>query len=181
MTPTEREHAVSCLERTKAALLEATAHLSDAQWTFKPAPDQWSAAECVEHLAITESGILGRIRQLATVAPDAADVLASCAGKETLIEKRVPRRGIKAVAPEFARPNGQTGSPAEIVKRFIATRDASIDYARSTTNAIREHTFPHFVFGPLDGYQWLIFCASHTERHLAQLQEAVTAASAAGI
>ena len=25
--------------------------------------------------------------------------------------------------------------------------------------------------GPLDGYQWLVFIAAHTERHLAQLRE----------
>ncbi|MBZ5603756.1 MAG: DinB family protein [Acidobacteriia bacterium] len=175
MTPDERQYAAAYLERTKSVLLEATANLTESQWFFKPTPADWSPAECVEHLAITEGFIVGTIRKLADNAPDAPDVLASCAGKEALIEKRVPRRGFKAQAPEQARPRGQFATHGEVIQCFLATRDASIDYARTTAHPIREHTFPHFVFGPLDGYQWLIFCAAHTERHLAQLLEAIEA------
>jgi hypothetical protein len=174
MTNAEREYAVAYLERTKSALMDAVGSLGEAQWFFKPGPEEWSAAECVEHLSITEGQLLRTIRKAASGPPSPEEVLKACAGREAVIEKKVPRRGFKAKAPEGARPGACT-NPAEVVARFVATRDATIEYARSTTDGIRERTFPHFVFGPLDGYQWLIFMAAHTERHLAQLQEAVAA------
>ncbi len=175
MTIAERDKAVSYLERTKAALLQATASITEAQWQFKPSPGQWSAAECVEHIVVSEQLLLDNIQKSATNPPDPAEVLAACAGKEKIIEQRVPRRGAKAKAPAPVFPSGRFGDPAAITARFIAVRDRTIEYARTTSDPIREHTFPHFAFGPLDGYQWLIFCAAHTERHTAQLLEVIEA------
>jgi hypothetical protein len=175
MSPAERGHAVDYLERTKAALLEAAGTLTDTQWRFKPTPEEWSPAECVEHLAIVEAFLLKNIQQLGPNPADSSDVLAGCAGKEEIIAKRVPRRGVKAMAPEPVRPTGRFSHPADLLALFSATRDRTLDYARTTSDPIRTHTFPHFVFGPLDGYQWLIFIAAHTERHLAQMLEVTEA------
>jgi len=176
MTPAERDYAIAYLERTKAALLDATAHFSHEQWRLKPAPEQWSPAECVEHLAITETSLLKAIQKTVTEAPAPADVLASCAGKEQIIEKAVPSRGRKVQAPEPARPTNRFADP---LAEFIATRARTLEYVRTTSDPIRVRTYPHFVFGPLDGYQWLIFMAAHTERHLAQLLEVTREAARA--
>src|SRR5262249_33594475 len=154
--------------------------LSDPQWRFKSSPEEWSALECVEHLAIVEGFLLERIRTAATTVPDSSDVLAQCAGKENIIQQKVPLRGAKAKAPEMARPSGRFADTAELIDHFTAARDRTVEYARTTSDRIREHTFPHFVFGPLDGYQWLIFCAAHTERHTKQLLEAIAAAASKG-
>ena len=170
MTSADRESICAYLERTKAELLETTATLNESQWSFRPAPEAWNAAECVEHLAITEAMLLGTIRKTPAAA---AETLAQCAGKEQILKQKVPARGKKAQAPERVRPSGV--SPADAVQQFIATRDRTIEFARTTEEPIRERVFPHFVFGPLDGYQWLVFCCAHTERHLAQLKEATAA------
>ena len=37
--------------------------LSDKQFNFKPVPDKWSAAECLEHLNLTGSGYLKNIQR----------------------------------------------------------------------------------------------------------------------
>ncbi len=175
MTPTEREHVVINLERTRRMLLNATEPLSESQWLFKPAPDQWSAAECVEHVALVEARVVGAIQKLSAGPPTAADVLAACAGKEEMIERDIPARQTKVSAPEPVRPTGRYTNPADVLALFETTRDRTLEYARTTVDPIRERAFPHIVFGPLDGYQWLLLMAAHTERHLKQLIEVIEA------
>ncbi len=176
MTFAEREYVIAYLQRTKAALLDSTAHFTKEQWTTKVSADQWSPADCVEHLAVTEASILNSIRKLVADPPPDAQILASCAGKEKLIERAVPSRGRKVQAPEPARPTNRFAHP---LAAFIQTRERTLEYARTTNDPIRERVFPHFVFGPVDGYQWLIFIAAHTERHLAQLLEVIHEAARA--
>src|ERR1700693_1136229 len=55
----DRDRALQYLESTKRGVVDATKGLSDAQWNFKPAPDRWSIAEVMEHLAAAEDLIRG--------------------------------------------------------------------------------------------------------------------------
>src|SRR5271170_5313622 len=54
MTQRDREHLVAHLEMTQAWLTDEVSHLSIAQLNFRPAPDKWTVAEVVQHLAIAE-------------------------------------------------------------------------------------------------------------------------------
>ncbi|PYT61985.1 MAG: hypothetical protein DMG35_08390, partial [Acidobacteria bacterium] len=54
LTQGEKDRATQYLEATKENVLEATKGLSDAQWNFKPAPDRWSVAQVMEHIAAAE-------------------------------------------------------------------------------------------------------------------------------
>ena len=51
VTQAEKDRALQYLESTKKNVLEATKGLSEAQWNFKPAPDRWSVAQVMEHIA----------------------------------------------------------------------------------------------------------------------------------
>jgi hypothetical protein len=51
VTPAEKDRALQYLESTKKDVLEATKGLSEAQWNFRPAPDRWSVAQVMEHVA----------------------------------------------------------------------------------------------------------------------------------
>jgi len=55
LTAADRDRAMQYLESTKQAVLDATAGLSEAQWNFKQAPDRWSVAEVMEHIAAAET------------------------------------------------------------------------------------------------------------------------------
>ena len=57
LTQAEKEHALQYLEATKQDVLDATKGLSQAQWNFKPAPDRWSVAQVMEHIAAAEDFI----------------------------------------------------------------------------------------------------------------------------
>lgn len=171
MTPDERAHAVDYLEQTKAALLETAAALSAHQWFQKPSPEQWCPAECIEHLSLTENALCRALRKISLGPPPSPEELAAAAGKESMIEKAVPSRGRRVKGPPQAMPQLESTDPQEILARFLEIRARSIDYARTTTDPLRERVFPHFVFGPIDGYQWLIFMAAHSERHRRQIVE----------
>jgi hypothetical protein len=58
-TQADKDKALAYLESTKKGVLDATKGLSEAQWNFKPAPDKWPVAECVEHIAAAEDFIRG--------------------------------------------------------------------------------------------------------------------------
>jgi hypothetical protein len=51
---TDRQYQLQNFKRTRDALVKETINLSDEQWHFKEAPDRWSIAEIVEHLALWE-------------------------------------------------------------------------------------------------------------------------------
>ena len=57
LTQAEKERALQYLESTKANIVEATKGLSSAQWNFKSAPDRWSIAQVMEHIAASEDFI----------------------------------------------------------------------------------------------------------------------------
>jgi hypothetical protein len=174
MTTDERQRVLDYLEQTKTAILAATAGFTEAQWRFKPSPQQWNAAVCLEHITIVEQSLLRTLQRLATAAPGDHDP-ATTHGKEEIILKAVPARRGKVQAPEPARPTNRWPDTATLVASFVATRDATILYTISTDHPLRGFSHPHIVFGPLDGYQWLVFLAAHSERHLKQLIEGTTA------
>lgn len=57
VTAAEKDRALQYLESTKKSVLDATEGLSEAQWNFKPAPDRWSVAQVMEHIAASEDFI----------------------------------------------------------------------------------------------------------------------------
>ena len=56
---------------TRAKFLKSIDGLTEAQWTFKPAPDRWSIAEVAEHIGISEGTILGLVQTQMLTAPGA--------------------------------------------------------------------------------------------------------------
>jgi hypothetical protein len=174
MTSAERDRAVAYLKETKAAVLDSTSGLSDSQWRHRPSAEEWSIVDCVEHLAIVEGFLLRTLQGLAAAPPAPEDQLALVAGKEEMIVKAVPLRGTKIKGPPRSMPKG--GEPDEMLARFIEVRERLIVYADTTLDPLRTRLFPHIVFGPPDGFQWLILLAAHSERHRRQLEEVKTSA-----
>src|SRR5690349_14855811 len=69
VTQAEKERALLYLETTKNGVLQATKGLSPAQWNFKPAPDRWSVAQVMEHIAASEDFIRGTVKEKVMLAP----------------------------------------------------------------------------------------------------------------
>lgn len=163
----ERSKAIHYLTQTRDDLLGAVADLTNSQWRFKPAADQWSIAEIVEHLVIVEGraqAILGRMPEAPQAEPNRNN-----AEVERILLDRVPRCPPKYQAPEQVLPR-QEKSPEEYLRSFVEGRAATIELV-DVAPALRGHLVPHPVLGAWDGYQWILATAAHTARHIAQMRE----------
>jgi hypothetical protein len=173
LTKADRDKAVAELQGSRQAFLDATKGLSDAQWTFKPAPERWSVAECAQHIAMSENFIFGLVSEKIMKSPATPEKRDAVKGKDEMIVKILQDRSHKATAPEPIDPTKQPMAPEESVKLFLNSRAHTIDYIKTTQDDLRDHFFDHPVpaIGTLDGYQWIMLISGHTRRHTAQLLE----------
>jgi hypothetical protein len=171
LTQADRDLLAAHLEKTRKALIDATAGLSAAQWNFKPAPERWSVAECVEHLALSEDRIFQLVTERMLKSPAEPEKKEATKGKEDLILKVIPDRSQKFQAPEPLLPHGKWATPEETLRHFRESRAHSIEYVKITQDDLHGHFFDHPVAKTLDGYQWLLLMSAHTQRHTAQLLE----------
>jgi hypothetical protein len=174
LTDLERQKALGLLNRSRQTLLDAVDGVTENQARWKPAPDRWSILEYVEHLAVSDDGLIAVIkRSLATSARPETE--AERRERETKIKETPVPRGANR-APEMLQPGGRFASLQEAVAAFLAARERSVEYARSTQEDLRSHFTDHNVLGPLDGYQWLMGNARHAETHAAHIRELRTMA-----
>jgi hypothetical protein len=171
LTPEEREVALKSLQATRDAFLKSIAGLSEQQWKFKPAPDRWSVAEVSEHIAISESTLLGLVQGKIMASPAAPEKRADDKFTDQQILAMIPDRSHKAQAPEFLKPTNRWATREELVSAFEKSRDATIDYVRTTNDDLRDHFGPHPTLGTLDAYQWILLISAHSERHTKQIEE----------
>jgi hypothetical protein len=154
------------LSVTRGFLIESVSGLSAAQWEFKPADDTWSIAENMEHIVLIESGIHAIIESMS----DASE--AAPAGNrldmDDFILHEIPKRSRKGKSPAQACPTHRWSGP-EALHHFMERREQSIRLL--VTRRLRDHVVPHPLFGPWDGYQWLLAAASHGARHTGQICE----------
>ncbi len=161
---TTLDEAMAQLAQSDAALRDAIAPLSPAQWTWKPDEATWSIAEVAEHLVLVERGILFRLR----TAP--ADGLEKTEGKEQVLGKLV-QRAVKFPAPARMVPTGKYAAPADFEIEMSTARAATLAWSQDPDTHLQNHVMPHPAFGELHGLQWLLMVAQHTLRHIAQIRE----------
>src|SRR5436853_3297350 len=164
----EKGRALQYLESTKKNVLEATKGLSEAQWNFKPAPDRWSVAQVMEHIAAAEDFIRGLVKEKVMMAPagePGRDVKKTDEG----VLAMVPDRTNKVQAPEPLVPTNRFGSPEGSVKHFAESRATTEDFLKSATG-LRDHVTDS-PMGKLDGYEFVLLIAAHSERHTKQINE----------
>jgi len=167
ITPAERELGTRYLAATRDRLAEALAGLSQAQWNFRHHPDRWSIAECMEHIAIIEERVQDIVGQMAAAPADSAD--RDVKQTDAFILVAVPMRHPRFNAPARVAPvGGRTG--AEAFEHFLKCRVRSADLLQSAPN-LRGHVVPHPVFGPWDGYEWILAAGGHSARHTGQILE----------
>ena len=167
VTQAEKDKALQYLELTKKNVLEATKGLSEAQWNFKPAPDRWSVAQVTEHIAAAEDLIRGVLVEKVMTAPGepGRDVKKT----DEAVLAMVPDRSHKAQAPEPLVPTNRFGSPEGAIKHFVESRASTEDFLKTATG-LRDHVTDS-PMGKLDGYEFVLFIAAHSERHTKQINE----------
>jgi uncharacterized damage-inducible protein DinB len=172
----ERDRAMSHLHATRKMFLDSVAGVSQAQWSFKPAPQVWSIAEVAEHIAVSEESLLALVTRKIMAGPAEPEKKPEAAGRDERLLKALVDRSQKAQAPEFLRPTNRWKTPQELIEQFKKSRDNTIAYVRTTQEDLRSRFAPHPVFQTLDAYQWILLISGHSERHILQLNEVKQAA-----
>lgn len=168
LTPAEKDKALQYLESTKKDVLDATKGLSPAQWNFKSAPDRWSIAECMEHIAAAEDFIRDNIAGGVMKAPPAPG--RDVAQIDAAIIENVPERKTKVQAPDAIKPTNRFGSPQGSIDHFVESRAKTEDFLKSTSG-LRDHAADSPVGTKWDGYEFILLIAAHSERHTNQIKE----------
>ena len=168
VTQAEKDRALQYLETTKKNVLEATKGLSEAQWNFKPAPDRWSVAQVMEHIAAAEDFIRDLVKEKVMMAP-AGEAGRDVKKTDEGVLMMVPDRTTKAQAPEPLVPTNRFGSPDASIKHFVESRATTVNFLKTTTG-LRDHVADS-PLGKLDGYEFVLLIAAHSERHTKQINE----------
>ncbi|PYX27928.1 MAG: hypothetical protein DMG77_17200 [Acidobacteria bacterium] len=169
LTQADRDKAMQYLESTRQGVIDATKGLSATQWNFKSAPDRWSVAECTEHIAAAEDFIRGMIVEKVMKSPPrpAGEDVAAI---DSMVVAQIPDRSHKAQAPDPLKPTNRYGSPDGSLKHFLEARATTEDFLKNT-NDLREHAMMGPMGKNLDGYEFILFIAGHSERHTKQIAE----------
>ena len=173
---TEIDQARQYFDRTHRHVLDVTNALTEAQWHFKPAAEQWSIAENLEHLVAVQDRILSAVLPNMAEAP-APPQDRDYRAVDAIILEKITDRSVRAKAPEFLNPAGAL-APAQALERLGQNYRRLAEYVESTPD-LRGH---HLESPPLrvvtngahtmmDGYQWAICVAAHDERHVRQMLE----------
>jgi len=169
LTAADRDNAMKYLESTRQGVADATKGLSAAQWNFKPAPDKWSVAEVTEHIAAAEDYIRGMVVEKVMVGP-ARPAGEDVAAIDEMVLKMIPDRSHPAQAPDPLKPTNRFGSPEASLKHFMEARATTEDFLTKTPG-LREHAVDSPMGKKLDGYEWVLFIAAHSDRHTKQILE----------
>jgi hypothetical protein len=170
ITQADRDRGFNYLESTKAGVVKATSGLSAAQWNFKSGPDRWSVAEVTEHIAAAEDYLMGLVTTQVMKAPARKDASEDVKATDDMVLKMIPDRSHPAKAPDPLVPNNRFGSPEASLKHFLDSRAKTEAFLKATPD-LRAHAVDSPLGKQLDGYEWLLFIAAHSERHTKQIEE----------
>jgi hypothetical protein len=143
--------------------------LSEEQLNFKSAPNKWSIAECIEHIALAELA-LPKILEKELQQPSNPAMRSKIKIKDDEIRPAMTSRKWKAKSPDIFKPSNKFNSTKEAIIAFQRQRDKTIAYVETTNDDLRNHFWEHPLTGKIDLYQTLILTSAHVERHTEQIE-----------
>ncbi|WP_222982094.1 DinB family protein [Flagellimonas meishanensis] len=170
LTEEERAMAAKLLTETRDHMLQVLDGLSEEQLNFKPSEGEWSIAECVEHIAISENAFEGFLKKTLAEGDNPA-LKDSLVFKDEQLMGVLTDRSNKVKTSEPFEPSGKFGSHEETVQAFLSKRNEHIEYIKTTEDDLRNRFNQDLPFGTVDGFQVIIFAAGHSERHILQMEE----------
>jgi len=156
--------AVARFERSTLSFLDVLDGVSEEAWRIRPAGEDWSLAETVEHVVLSNRAVRAALEQLlGTPLPPGSQRFDDAAISAIMFD------GAGPAPPGLAEPKGRFATRAEGIAALVEIRNELVRWARETPD-LRSHGLPHPVFGVFDGVQWILFAAAHTDNHLPQLR-----------
>lgn len=167
LSAAERADLTERLEASRDQTLALVSNVSDSEWSRQPGDDRWSVSDVVEHLVLAEGTLQARVQSLSegeehpqwrTIDRMTIDhVIARASDRSTAFQ-----------APEPIRPSGEL-SRAELLERFSAARQRTIELVRTTDAPLKSHAAPNPLVGDANGRHWIAFVVGHNLRHNQQI------------
>jgi hypothetical protein len=172
------EEIYAALDKMRSTVVDAVSSLSEERANFRPSPEKWSAILIVEHLAKTESNlvrVVGKLLGKAEAENTPSDGKINPPVSFAAIADRA--RNERFQAPAVIAPEG-AASLSESLEQLAQSRAALLEM-RPRIEAVdcSKVGYPHPAFGKFNLYQWLAFIGIHELRHLAQIENLLTAQS----
>jgi hypothetical protein len=164
MTEIDRERLVAHLEMTQGWLTDEVSPLSHAQLNFRPAPDRWTVAEVVQHLAIAEPNYWKLLHDSLKQAQGKLDKHATDAD---VLWYGIDRTRHEKTSKD-ENPKGEKIDVAQALRTFLAMHAQLLEMARTTNEDLRGHAVPQWG---VDAYQCLLEISTHEQRHILQIRE----------
>ena len=162
-------------EKNSQAARQLVSSLSEAQLNWKPAPDKWSIAQCLDHLAVTSKKFdpyftvalaRGREKWPASTAPAYRP---SWMGG-WLIKQVTPETGRNLPAPKVFRPS-ESSTIQGAFESFLKQQERFLAFVRETDGVDYNKTRLRSPVTPLMRYSLadaFVVTVVHGQRHLAQ-------------
>lgn len=165
----ERSELVELYRKGTQELIELVSSTPDELWAKKPAPDRWSVAETVEHIATAESLLFSLAKGAldAPADPNWASVQGTMGADQIL--GFMQNRTQKFQAPEPVQPKGGM-SRADALALYGGNRLQTVEFVRRTDGELKKHVAALPV-GQMTAHQVLLFIGGHNLRHNAQIRE----------
>ena len=175
---------VQSLESAQSHLRRFTDKLPESNWSRKPAPNEWSAAECVEHLNLTSRAYIPLLRDAVASAGEARhsptkhyrhDALGWFLSKMVEPLRHLGKfRFIRVkTTPAFVPKAGR--SRTEVLSDFVRLQTDLISLVRSADGLPIDDVKIVSPFGgrmKYGAYSAMVIVARHQHRHLEQAEEA---------
>jgi hypothetical protein len=170
----DRKVIINYLKQTRSELIAKVKSLSEEQWNYKPDPEVWSISEICEHIYKAEAVVLKRVDNLDDKEYK-PELMANYKAKEKEIIDFIVGRQTKLNAPERVAPEGSYALPKDFIKEFDNRRSETVSYVKILNKPIKAYYEKFGPIGEVNGYHWLMFISAHTERHMLQLDEVLSA------
>lgn len=140
----------------------------------RPAENEWSVAEVVEHLCLVEGVVMGYLKSKLNEPPVKVSFL-----KKLLPMRIVSLRVKRLEAPKIVRPSANLPPMDELLKKYNALRaDTKETCVKEGHERLSNICLKHPYFGDMDGAAAVSMIAFHEQRHLKQIREILKKLSA---
>ncbi|MBL8220628.1 MAG: DinB family protein, partial [Bryobacterales bacterium] len=156
MTPADRRRLVEMLAASQQAFEAAVARVPEQRWAVRPDVDSWSAAECAEHLILSEEALLNLVRNQILKSPATQAASDGISGKNDAVVEAMRDRKAKSQTFDFLILRGRWLTQRNALDAFRERRQATLDYVWTSQDPLHAHGAPLPGLDLLDGYQWLL-------------------------
>jgi hypothetical protein len=166
------------LANVRAELTTLVERTPPAAFDHRPRNGGWTGTGIIQHLGKVEGSISKLLEGLfAKAMADGMPAETRADGWLHSLDKyRFLDRSVRIEAPERLAPD----PTAEFETSWSSLQAVRLRLLRAVQNVdgrdLTVVSAPHPVFGPLNGYQWVLSVGKHEERHLSQLRETLSEA-----